>query len=241
MVYLVVFLVALFAGGLSGIIGTGSSLILLPVLVYAYGPKEAIPIMAVAAVMGNLSRAIVWRREIDWRAAVAFALPGVPAAALGARTMLSLPAWTIDAGLGVFFCSMVLVRRHLAVTGRRLSALQLGVCGAGIGFLTGLVLSTGPLSIPAFTAYGLAGGSFLGTEAASSVLIYLGKVATFASQGALSSTAWLQGLLTGAGIMMGTALSKPLVLKLGRGAHAMMLDGLLLVSGATFFWMAFAH
>ena len=32
----------------------------------------------------------------------------------------------------------------------------------------GLVLSTGPLSVPAFTAYGLVKGAFLSTEAASS-------------------------------------------------------------------------
>ncbi len=44
---------------------------------------------------------------------------------------------------------------------------HLGVAGAVVGFLTGLVLSTGPLSVPMFTGYGLSGGAFLGSEAAS--------------------------------------------------------------------------
>jgi len=35
---------------------------------YQFGPKEAVPIMAVAAVMGNLARILAWWREIDWRA-----------------------------------------------------------------------------------------------------------------------------------------------------------------------------
>src|SRR5947207_3389372 len=46
---------------------------LVPVLVWQFGPKEAVPIMAVAAVMANLARILAWWREIDWRACAAFA------------------------------------------------------------------------------------------------------------------------------------------------------------------------
>ena len=53
--FLFVLAVGLVAGTLSGIVGTGSSIMLMPVLVYAYGPKQAVPIMAVAAVLANLS------------------------------------------------------------------------------------------------------------------------------------------------------------------------------------------
>ena len=57
--------VGLLAGTISGIVGTGSSIMLMPVLIYEFGPKEAVPIMAVAAVMANLSRIMAWWREID--------------------------------------------------------------------------------------------------------------------------------------------------------------------------------
>jgi hypothetical protein len=63
--YVFVLAVALVAGCLSGVIGTGSSIMLLPVLVFAYGPKEAVPIMAVAAVMSNVSRVALWWRELN--------------------------------------------------------------------------------------------------------------------------------------------------------------------------------
>ena len=49
MAFLFVLTVGLIAGTISGIVGTGSSIMLMPVLVYAYGPKEAVPIMAVAS------------------------------------------------------------------------------------------------------------------------------------------------------------------------------------------------
>ena len=148
------------------------------------------------------------------------------------RTLLALPAWTIDASLGLFFWLLIAIRRRLRRSQRRLSLVQLGACGAVIGFLTGLVLSTGPLSVPAFNAYGLSGGAFLGTEAASSVLLYASKITTFAGFGSLPWRTVLQGLLVGLGLMTGTALSRPVVLALSPGAFDRLLDLLLLVSGA---------
>lgn len=231
-IYVYVFLIALAAGALSGLVGTGSSLLLLPVLVQSYGPKVAMPIMAMAAILGNLSRMGVWWRQIDWRAALAYALMGVPAAALGAHTLLALPAWTIDCALGLFFWCMVPVGRRLREARWRLSLRQLSLCGGGIGFLTGLVLSTGPISVPVFTAYGLSGGAFLGTEAASALLLYASKAGTFAAQDALSMQTALKGLLVGAGIMAGTVGSKSLVLRLPSGMFGVLVDLLLLISGA---------
>jgi uncharacterized membrane protein YfcA len=57
--------VGLVAGTIGEIIGTGSSIMLVPILVYEFGPKEAVPIMAVAAIMANVARIMAWWREID--------------------------------------------------------------------------------------------------------------------------------------------------------------------------------
>jgi uncharacterized protein len=82
---------ALGAGLLGGLVGTGSSLILLPLLVGSYGPREAVPIMAIGAVLANVGRIAAWWTRIDWRATLLYAVPGAPAAALGARTLLTVP------------------------------------------------------------------------------------------------------------------------------------------------------
>jgi uncharacterized protein len=55
-----VLVLALGAGSLSGIIGTGASIILLPVLVFQFGPKQAVPIMAIAALMSNVAKVMAW-------------------------------------------------------------------------------------------------------------------------------------------------------------------------------------
>lgn len=100
--FLFVLGVGLVAGTVSGIVGTGSSIMLVPVLVYAFGPKEAVPIMAVAAIMANVSRIMAWWREVDWRACAAYSVTGIPAAAVGARTLLILPSRTVDIAIGLF-------------------------------------------------------------------------------------------------------------------------------------------
>src|SRR5262249_33010932 len=79
--FLFVLIVGLVAGTISGIVGTGSSIMLMPVLVYQYGPKQAVPIMAIAALLAHVSPVLAsWRRG-DWRARLAHSVAGPPAGA----------------------------------------------------------------------------------------------------------------------------------------------------------------
>lgn len=238
--YLFVLLVGLIAGAVSGIVGTGSSAMLLPVLVVTFGPKQAVPIMAVASVLSNISRVVAWWRETDWKAVAAYGLPGVPAAALGAHTLLILPAHLIEALLGVFFIVMIPMRRWLKRVDYKIGLGTLAVCGALIGFLTGLVLSTGPLSVPAFTAYGLVKGSFLASEAASSLLLYISKVSTFWELGALPPPTLLKGVIVGFSLMTGTFVGKAVVLRMSTELFHHLLDVIMLAAGISMLWTA-AH
>src|SRR5436305_4556977 len=137
---------------------------LMPVLVYQYGPKQAVPIMAIAAVMANLSRIAAWWREVDWRACAAYSLTGIPAAALGARTLLELPSRAVDISIGLFLIAMVPVRHWLARHDLKITLWHLAIGGAVIGDLTGIVVSSGPLSVPLLLFYGLNKDAFLATE-----------------------------------------------------------------------------
>lgn len=232
-------ILGLVAGALSGIIGTGSSIVLLPILVFQFGPKQAVPIMAVASVMANVAKVLAWWREVDWRAFAAYSIPGVPAAALGARTLLALPSHTVDGALGVFFLAMIPFRRWLYIHDFRLKLWQLALAGAAIGYVTGIVLSTGPLSVPAFAARGLLKGAFLSTEAASSLALMISKVTTFRASGALPLTTLFRGLIVGSSVMAGTFIGKAIVQRMSLHAFQHVLDALLLCSGVSLLYAAF--
>jgi uncharacterized membrane protein YfcA len=238
--YVLVLALGLVAGSLSGIIGTGASIILLPVLVLQYGPKQAVPIMAIAALMSNVAKMMAWWREVDWRAFAAYSITGVPAAALGARTLLVLPSRVVDLALGVFFLMMIPGRRRLQAMNIRIRLWQLALAGAIIGFLTGILISTGPLSVPAFTSYGLLKGAFLSTEATSSLALMVSKVATFRQLGALPYSSILQGVIIGASVMAGAFVGKAVVLRMSIGTFQHILDALLLCSGLAMIWGAAA-
>ena len=238
MTYALVLAVGLVAGLVSGIVGTGATIILLPVLSLAFGPKAAIPIMAVVALMSNFAKITSWWREIDWRATAAYALGGIPGAALGARTMLSLPSQWVDIALGSFFLVMIPGRRWLAARSYKISLWLMVPAGVVIGFLTGIVVSTGPITVPLFTAYGLMKGAFIATEAAASLAVYVSKATIFRSFGALPTDIVLKGLITGSSVMAGTYVARMVVERLSLATFQRLLDGVMLISGLALLWAA---
>src|SRR5690606_36989165 len=141
MQYALILAVGLVAGTISGIVGFGSSIMLMPVLVICFGPVEAVPIMAVAATLANFSRIVVWWRKVDWRACAAYSSTGVIGAALGARTLLALPQTLIEGLLGAFFIAMIPLRHWLLKRQLKLGHLHLAIAGLIIGYITGIVVS----------------------------------------------------------------------------------------------------
>jgi uncharacterized membrane protein YfcA len=115
----------------------------------------------------------------------------------------------------------------------------LAVAGAAIGFLTGIVLSTGPLSVPFFAAAGLFKGALLATEAAASLAIYVTKVTTFQAFGALSAETFLKGAIVGSSLMTGTFVGKYLVMRMSAEMFSKLLDAMLFCSGLALLWAAY--
>jgi uncharacterized protein len=236
--YLMVMSIGMLAGTLSGVVGTGSSMLLMPALVFLYGPRQAVPIMAIAAVLGNLGKILAWWREVDWRACTAYCVTAVPGAAIGARTLLVLPPHAVDVALGVFFIAMVPMRRWLARRDVRFTPFHLALIGAPVGFLTGIVVSTGPITVPVFMSYGLVKGAFLATEAAGSLAVYGIKVAVFRLFGALPADILFKGVTTGASLMAGSFVARIFVVRMTPGAFRLVVDGLMLSSGLSLLWAA---
>lgn len=239
MIWLALLALGLGAGTLSGIVGFGSSIMLMPALMFAFGPQEAVPIMAIAAILANFSRAAVWWREIDWRANAYYCVAAVPMAALGARTLLSLDARVVEGILGFLFLFMVPVRRWLFGRGLRIDAWHLIIVGAVIGFLSGLVASTGPINTPFFLAYGLVKGAYLATEALGSLAIGITKALTFRRFDALPIETIGKGVLIGTSLMIGSRLAKGFVLRLDAEQFRLLMDALLVCAGLVLLWGAF--
>jgi uncharacterized protein len=133
---------------------------------------------------------------------------------------------------------MVPVRHWLARHHLELSLWHLAIGGAVIGYMTGIVVSTGPLSVPLFLFYGLTKGAFLATEAASSLGLYFSKSVTFERFGALTPDIALQGLIAGSSLMFGAFIARRFVLRLEPDVFRLVMDGIMLVAGISMLWNA---
>jgi uncharacterized membrane protein YfcA len=240
MIWLAVLILGLAAGSISGIVGFGGSAILMPVLVLGFGPKEAVPIMAIAGVLSNVARIIVWWREIDWRAAGIYCVTGIPCAALGARTLLAIDQRLLEIVLGAFFLAMIPGRRWLMARGLSIGLMGLALAGAGVGFLSGLVSSTGPLNTPFFLAYGLVRGAFVSTEALASLGVFGTKAIVFQTYGALPMDIVARGVIVGASMMGGAWVAKHFLSHLDPKQFHLLMDAMLLLAGIAILWGALA-
>jgi hypothetical protein len=238
MIWLAILVFGIAAGTLGGIVGFGGSTILMPILALAFGPKEAVPIMAIAGILANLSRVLVWWREIDWQAALIYCVTGIPFAALGARTLLALDPRVIELVLGFFFLAMIPARHWLLKRGFTIGLPGLMLAGAGVGYLSGLVASTGPLNTPFFLAYGLVKGAFVSTEALGSLGVFGTKAIVFQTFGALPSEIIIRGLIVGVSMMIGSWVAKRFLSHIDANQFRLVMDVAMLFAGLTLLWGA---
>ncbi|MEJ6020684.1 sulfite exporter TauE/SafE family protein [Ramlibacter sp. PS4R-6] len=237
--YLLVLSLGLVAGTLGGIVGFGTSIMLMPALVLVYGPKQAVPIMAIGSILANASRVAAWWREVDWRTTLAYSVTAMPAAAAGARTLLVLPTGIVEGVLGAFFIAMIPIRRWMLRQQWQLTRVHMALVGAFIGFATGMVVSTGPINTPFFLMHGLVKGSYLATEAMSSIGVYVAKAIAFRSFGALPLEVFVQGLIVGSTLLAGAFIGKHFVRRLDAERFRYLMDGVMLVAGLVMLAAAF--
>jgi uncharacterized protein len=230
--------VGLVAGVLGGVIGFGTTILLMPPLVHFYGPMQTVPIIALVAIVANLARVVLWLRAIDWQVCVVYSLTAVPCVVLGAHTLVKLDPRMIELMLGSFLLLMIPARRWLRARDFRLRLWHMALVGAGIGYLTGLVATTGAINTPFFLAFGLVKGAYLGTEAASSLTVYLAKGVAYHQLGVIDARAIGQGLLIGVFVLVGSTFSKRLVLRIPERRFLQLMEGVMLVSGLSILWMA---
>src|SRR5262245_65473390 len=93
---------AFWAAAVAAGAGFGGAAVLLPILVSMFGVRDAIPILTVAQLIGNVSRVWFNRHELELPVVGWFALGGVPAALIGGFFFASAPVSFLMRLLGLF-------------------------------------------------------------------------------------------------------------------------------------------
>ncbi len=226
-----VILAALAASFLAAIAGFGGSVIMLPVLVWTVGVTDAIPILTVAQLIGNLARVVFNHRELDWAVIWRFALGAVPAAVVGGIIFARAPAAALVRVLGVFLLLMVVYRYTRFGRSVKLPRVGFIPLGATSGILSAVLGTVGPLVAPFFLAYGLVKGAYIGTEAMTAVTMHVTKLAVYGSYSLIDLRVLLIGLGLGAVMIAGTFLGSRMLRRVPEKLFPHIIEATLLISG----------
>ena len=232
--WLLVIAVALVASTLAAVAGFGGAAVLLPVLVVAFGIRDAVPILTVAQLVGNGSRVWFNRDNVEPRVVGWFAAGGVPLAFLGGLLFARAPLPALTRLLGVFLLLIVAWRRLRLRPARRPSLRSFALVGAAASFLSALLGSVGPLMAPFFLAYGLVKGAYIGTEALATVVMHVTKLIAYRQATVLSGSALLAGLAIGPIMILGSYTGKRIVDRISERVFVALIELTMVAAGLLF-------
>ncbi len=227
-------LAALVASTLAAVAGFGGAAVLLPVLVAVFGVRAAIPILTVAQLIGNGSRVWFNRAEVDARLVGWFAIGAVPLALAGGFLFAAAPLSALTRLLGAFLLGVVAWRHLHPGPPRHVPRAAFAPIGAVSSFLSALLGSVGPLMAPFFLAAGLVKGAYIGTEAASTVVMHVAKLVAYGTSGVLSGSGTLTGLALGPFMVAGSFAGKRIVDRLPERVFVLVIEAVLVVAGVAF-------
>lgn len=221
---------AFLAAAISGAAGFGGALLLLPLLTWVAGVEAAVPLLTLAQLIGNISRAGFGFRAIRWRPVGLFLIGAIPAAILGALSFVTLPNHLVVRAIGAAILCFALLRMTGVLKFQPSRALLIG--GGGVtGFLSGVVGSAGPLGAAIFLSLNMPPLAYIASEAATAVVMHGVKMTVYGTRFSLGAQFWALALALGGAMVLGTWASKRIIEKLSPDRFQLIV-GVLLVAVA---------
>jgi uncharacterized membrane protein YfcA len=217
---------------IGGVAGYGTGALMPLVLVPIVGPEPIVPIIAISALMTNTSRAMAFRKLIDWRRALIVLGAATPTCVLGAYGYTTLTGTGVMILIGTMLVLSVPVRRALRSRGFRFDDRRLGIASVGWGVLVGGTSGAGVILLSMLMAAGLEGAAVIATDAVISVALGVVKLAVFGLAGVITGQVIAVALLIGLVAFPGAFLARALVERLPIHIHAAILDAVVVTGGA---------
>lgn len=222
------FIAAFAAATLSGSAGFGGALLLLPLLVGTVGVVHAVPLLTIAQLIGNLSRAGFGFSQIHWQPVAVFLLGAVPLSILGAISFVQLPKEIFTRAIGAAILVFVALK-YFDILKIKINNAFLVTSGAVVGFLSGLVGSAGPLSAAIFLSLGLPPVAYIASEASTALVMHGLKMVVYQHYLALDREFWVLAGLMGVAMILGTWTAKRLIESIPRETFERFVTVLLLI------------
>ena len=209
MTFALLFVLGTLAWFFSTVAAGGAATLLIPIITFLLGAQMVAPVISVAALIANPSRAFLFRHHVDWQVLRYLLTGSVIGAIIGAWLLTRMDIKIIQIILGVFLISYVLQdklsKTNLAI---KMKLHWFFPLGFSVSFLSGLIGATGPVHNPFMLSYGLEKERLVATKAINSFAMQLTKLISYGAFGALSVQIAGYGLILGAGAVVGVILAR---------------------------------
>jgi uncharacterized protein len=230
---------ALVASLVGGVAGYGTGALMPLVLVPIVGAEPVVPIIAISALLTNLSRATAFRHALDFRRAAIVVAVAIPTCVLGAWGYTFLTGRGAALVIGAMMMLSVPIRRVLKSRGFELSTRGLAVTSFGWGGIVGGTTGAGVILLAMLMAAGLQGAAVIATDAAISIMIGATKLAVFGMAGVVTAKVVAIALLIGVIAFPGAFLARRVVDRMPIHVHAGILDAVVIGGSAMMIFAAF--
>ena len=192
------FVVAAIGMSMSGVAGFGGGVIILPVLVWIYGPEVAVPVVALFQLIGTASRVWLTRDSINWKVVGWFVAGSTPFAILGSFLFIAADTDLLIRIMGGGMIVLVVATQLPWAKRVRMTLWGFLPLGAFSGFLASVMGIPGPFAPVFYIAYGLKPREYMATFSLSMFLVQVPKLAVYGGGGEL-----ITPLVVGLGLALG--------------------------------------
>lgn len=231
---LILMATGLVAGLLSGAVGFGGGMILLPVLTTFYGVEVAVPVSTIAQLLSNLSKMGLGWRDIDWRQAGRFLILAAPLTALGAFGFAVVPKVPMTRLLCVALIAFAIMK--LAGKLKLPAKPATMIVGGGItGLINGLLGISGPLSSAVFLTLGLTPVAYIASEATAATAMHLIKIFMYGKLDLMNGGIFICGLLIGLAMMLANFVAIKLIHNINKKLYQKMVAAVMIAASVWLF------
>lgn len=223
--------VALFASVIGGLAGYGTGALMPLVLVPLIGAEPVVPIIAISAVVTNISRFVAYFRHADRRRALIVIAAAALTTGLGAYGYTRLSGAGAALVIGSMLIASVPLRRLARRRDLRISDGGLAAGAVGYGVVVGGTSGSGVILLSLLMACGLEGAAVIATDAVISVATSVIKISVFGLAGVVTAQVLAFALLIGGIAFPGAFLAKAFVERMPVHIHTAILDVAVITGG----------
>ena len=170
---------------------------MLPVLVWAFEPAVAVPVVALAQLIGTITRVWLNREWMNWRVVAWFAAGSIPFALMGSFLFVSADTSLLTRIMGGGMVALALLTQLPWSRRVRMTLWGFAPLGASAGFLASFLGIPGPFAPVFYMAYGMKPREYMATFSLGMFLTQVPKLAVYGSGGLLTP------LVIGLGLTLG--------------------------------------